>query len=368
MTPIEVNEEKQEQPLQTRRFAAKKYHPEWGIFLGIVGVVAILIGISGGLGGVLGGFLVALTPLAASVYLLRGQGTDAKVALRTPAQPRTTQPRAAQGQTSIFVKIGQLITGLLAEMARREAASKAEAARRQAAYLAQIAERKAAQVTQATIAVRRAVDAGQRGAAVVAYRDLLATAKREYQQEAQARVAEALESIRVDAKTFESPRIGDIPSTAGRGFVEVFRDWIIYGQEAHDVDATTRGDVFIDGSVQVTSAVVPNGNKSRVQTTKVDMRTAQVQFVSSSWAMGVPISPDVANEARLVVAQLAVNVESLKSHGVTAQDIKAMVDVLLNNTGQPPAEKLQQLSNLRYQRLLSDDEFEQAKSKILGIS
>jgi hypothetical protein len=152
------------------------------------------------------------------------------------------------------------------------------------------------------------------------------------------------------------------------GWVEVFRDWIIYGEEAHDVDATTRGDVYVDGSVQMTPTLVSNGKESKVENTRVDTRTAQVQFVAESWAMGVPIDPDQANAARLVVAQLAVHVESLKPHGLTFQDIRTLVDAILNNTGQPPAEKLQQLSNLRYQRLLSDDEFEQAKSKILGIS
>jgi hypothetical protein len=43
------------------------------------------------------------------------------------------------------------------------------------------------------------------------------------------------------------------------------------------------------------------------------------------------------------------------------------VDAILENTGQPPAEKLTQLSNLRYDRLLSDDEFQRAKNKILGL-
>jgi hypothetical protein len=39
----------------------------------------------------------------------------------------------------------------------------------------------------------------------------------------------------------------------------------------------------------------------------------------------------------------------------------------MSNSGQPAAEKLKQLSDLRFQRLLSDSEFEAAKAKILGI-
>jgi hypothetical protein len=318
-------------PPRTRRsFAAKYHHRGWGVALGFIGVLSIIVGLGGGLGGVIVGIIVGLIPLAISVYLLRGHGVDPKIALQ-------------------------------------KAAKMAAIALQKAAKMADIAQRKATEMGQATAALQAAAHAGQRGAAAVAYRNLRATAERLYLQEAQARIGEAMASLGLDARSLESPQIGVISSLPGRGQVEVFRDWIIYGREAHDVDATTRGEVHVDGSVQVTSQVVADGTKSRVQTTQHDMRTAQVQFVSSTWSMGVAIHPDRANDARLVVARLAANVESLKPQGVTGQEIRAMVDIILNNTGQPAAEKLQQLSNLRYQRLLSDEEFEQAKSKILGI-
>jgi hypothetical protein len=278
-------------PPTRRRFAAKYHHRRWGVALAIIGGLFIL-GTAGGAGyPIIGLILVGI-----AVYLLRGQGTD---------------PKVLQG--------------------------------------------KAARMDQASGALQDAVHAGQRGAAVVAYRNLQAAAQKEHPKEAQAKVDEALASIGVDPKSFESPQIGAVPSLNGNQ-VEVFRDWIICGQEAHDVDANTRGDVHVDGSVQV------------VDKKQVDTRTAQLQFVSTTWSMSVAIPPDKANQARMMVAQLAATVDSQKPQGVTAQDMKAMVDAILNNTGQPPAEKLTQLSNLRYQRLLSDEEFEQAKSKILGIS
>lgn len=39
---------------------------------------------------------------------------------------------------------------------------------------------------------------------------------------------------------------------------------------------------------------------------------------------------------------------------VNPADAKATMEAVLANTGQPPAEKLKQISNLRYDRLLSD--------------
>lgn len=202
------------------------------------------------------------------------------------------------------------------------------------------------------------------GARVVAYRNLEATAHRFHPQDAPAHVNAALASIGFDRRVLDSPRYGMVPARKG-GVVEVFRDWIIYGQEAHDVDATTRGHVYVDGSIQVSSAV---NQKNRVVSTTHDLRTAELQLTSSTWAMGVPIHPDHANEARRLIDRLAIHVEDLKPKGVTAADIKAMVDTILNNTGQPPAERLTQLSNLRFSRLLTDQEFEAAKAKILGLS
>jgi len=57
----------------------------------------------------------------------------------------------------------------------------------------------------------------------------------------------------------------------------------------------------------------------------------------------------------------------MKPSGPTASDIKELLEKLISSSGKSPAEKLEELSNLRYQNLLSDHEFELAKSKILGI-
>jgi len=53
--------------------------------------------------------------------------------------------------------------------------------------------------------------------------------------------------------------------------------------------------------------------------------------------------------------------------GQSPADIREMVDGILNNTGQPAAERIRQLDVLRYEHLVSNDEFKQAKDKILGL-
>ena len=54
---------------------------------------------------------------------------------------------------------------------------------------------------------------------------------------------------------------------------------------------------------------------------------------------------------------------STPQQGVVVVD----VETILNATGKSQAERIQELSNLRYQRLISDEEFQAAKTKILGI-
>jgi hypothetical protein len=47
--------------------------------------------------------------------------------------------------------------------------------------------------------------------------------------------------------------------------------------------------------------------------------------------------------------------------------MEAMVEKLVMASGPSPAEKISELSDLRFGRLISDDEYEAAKLRILGI-
>ena len=196
------------------------------------------------------------------------------------------------------------------------------------------------------------------GKRVVAYRNLENVLKSTKAPDYSTQFEAILQEINFEKKSIESTSIGSIPKLGilNRDKIEVYRDWIICGQEAYDVDSSTRGEVHIDGSIQFDA-------KNR----KRDNRKANVQFVSQTWSQIFPIDPDNVNQARLVVSQLSAVVDSLKPSGVTTADISKMIETILNNSGQPPAEKLQQLSELRYQRLLTDQEFEAAKAKVLGI-
>jgi hypothetical protein len=180
-------------------------------------------------------------------------------------------------------------------------------------------------------------------------------------------VEQAILQTSFDRSLLDSPRFGYVAAPGG-GSVEFFRDFVVFGQEAYDYEATTRGQVYVDGGIQVSSSVVHDkkGRQQIVERTH-DHRAANVQLTSGTWTMGFAISPDAVNESRRYVDQMSIRVSELQPKNATAADIQGMVDQILRSSGQPPAEKLKQLSNLRYDRLLSDDEFQRAKNKILGL-
>lgn len=177
------------------------------------------------------------------------------------------------------------------------------------------------------------------------------------------RLNELLKSIDFDKSRIDSKFLGSVANLAGPMFgsadkksIRVYQDWVIAGEIGFDFDVSTRGQVNVDGSITYDK-----------KNNKVDNRTATLQLATQEWSYAFKIHPDQADEARRIVNQLAAIIEELKPKGVTAADIQGAMSKLVSNTGKSPAEKLEELSNLRYQRLLTDAEFEAAKSKILDL-
>jgi hypothetical protein len=138
--------------------------------------------------------------------------------------------------------------------------------------------------------------------------------------------------------------------------VRIYKDWVIAGTLGYDFDVSTRGDVTLDGSISY-----DKNNKA------IDNRRAALHLATQEWSHSFSIDPNQADEARRLLNQLNAIVEQLKPKAVSAADIAEVMERLVSSNGKSPAEKLEELSNLRYQRLLSDKEFEAAKQKILGI-
>lgn len=176
-------------------------------------------------------------------------------------------------------------------------------------------------------------------------------------------LSDLLASINFDKSRVESRLLGSVTNQAASIFgnankrtIRVYQDWVIAGDLGYDFDVSTRGNVTVDGSIQFDK-----------KNNKVDTRTATLQLATQDWSHAFKILPDEADEARRILNQLAAIVEELRPKGISTSDIKDLMEKLMASSGKSPAEKLEELSNLRYQRLLTDQEFESAKSKILGI-
>jgi len=280
---------------KSRPFAAK-YKYRWQ------GWVAVGLGLSAAVSGEPVSVVIGILLLAAGVFLLRGQGMN-------PKSIERSQKKVDKLQSKIE-----------------------EATRR--------------------------LESSSGGNAVVAYRNLENILKSTKSPDYASKFAEILAEIKFDRSSIQSDHIGSIsgPGVLNRVPIEIYKNWIISGQTAYDVDVSTRGEVHVEGNVAI-------DNKGKKQ----DMRKAYVHFVSTNWSQTFPFNLDQVSEARRIVAQLAAVTDSLRPTGVTSADIAKMIETIMNNSGQPAAEKLKQLSDLRFQRLLSDSEFESAKTRILGI-
>jgi hypothetical protein len=176
-------------------------------------------------------------------------------------------------------------------------------------------------------------------------------------------LSDLLASIKFDESRVESKYLGSLVNVSSgnlngsdRETIRIYQQWVVSGTMGYDFDVSTRGDVNVDGSVQFDK----NNNE-------VDMRTATLHLATQDWSKAYKILPSEVDEARRILNQLAAILEEMKPKVLTAGDMQDAMEKLLASSGKSPAEKLEELSNLRYQRLLTDQEFLAAKMKILEI-
>ena len=262
-------------PSHRRPFAAKRRYTQWGVVLGIIGGLWLL---NFTLGLVLGGgnFWVHLPTLLVAVAL----GLCSAYLLRGPKVPKSSLPNRG------------------AVFARRSMPLRMPM-RMPTAQSAQLVTHAANDLQQA-----------RGGAALVAYRRLEATVSHYYPMDTHVHFQRALASIGFNMATLNSPRLGYVPTNDGTS-LEVFRDWIIHGQLAYDVDSTTRGRVRETGSIQLNSEVVTDrhGQVSLVDR-ETDTRAVEVSFWSNSWRMSAALPLHVAADARRLVDEFNAHMES----------------------------------------------------------
>lgn len=196
--------------------------------------------------------------------------------------------------------------------------------------------------------------------AFVSHQRLRALVERTGTQNQRETLSQLLDSINFEESRIQSQYIGSLnhlraSQVEGDGKIHIYKDWVIVGDRGWDFDISTRGEVTLDGSIQF------NNNA------KHDTRETTLHLATKDWSKAFPLFPSAADEARRILNQLSAIIDDMKPKGATALDVEAAMGKLVDGVGKSQAERLEELSNLRYQRLLTDAEFESAKKKILDI-
>lgn len=214
--------------------------------------------------------------------------------------------------------------------------------------------------------LRAAQAAGRRGGGRIEWVAAYAAVREAHGPDSQSVWTRTLNSIGFSPAFVRSPTIGSIPALTG-GVVEVYEDFVIFGTRALDTTRNSSLSVLQEGQKQVTvtNIVDKKGRVSPIQQVH-DLRTASILASGPYGSLRADIHPDHAPHAQQIAAQFNARVRALSPSAVTASDLKAMVDAILSMTGQPAAEKLRELDRLRYDRLLSDEDWKRAKARILA--
>jgi hypothetical protein len=208
--------------------------------------------------------------------------------------------------------------------------------------------------------------AGQRGEARLAWIAAHAAIADAYGPDSDAMWSSALSSIGFDLALVNSSFIGSL-LTRGGANLEAYEDFVIFGDQALDNTRNSSMTVFESGQKQVTtSTVLDKKGKSTAVHTVHDLRVAAVQVSGPYGTIRADILPDHAPQAHQVAAQFNARMASLAPSTITAADLSLLVEAIRASNGQPAAEKLTQLDRLRYDRLLSDEDWKAAKARILS--
>lgn len=300
-----------------RPFAAKYAHPGWGVTLIIVGALST-IGVASGS---IPSFIVGLALIAWGIYLVRGRGL-------TPAKA-TALARVRDEQQAARMLLPAVVLPSIE-----------------------------------TAATALAV-APPGAASFIAYRNVVETVRFFTPATADQTIAAVLTSTGYDAHAVPPP-LGAFPAITPPATVEVFASWIIVGQYGYDFERGTRVDVFVDGNVAVSTHLVAKGRRTQQVTQEHDLRRATVQFTSPSWSFTAEIPIAALSTARELAARLNAVLAQAEPQAATLDDMQSLVERIVASNEQPIEEKIRQLSNLRFERLLSDAEFEHAKARLLS--
>jgi hypothetical protein len=161
-----------------------------------------------------------------------------------------------------------------------------------------------------------------------------------------------------DPMTLNASIVGQVPG------ISMYPHWIIAGNAAYDLSAAARATFHLDDQVRT----VTTTDKRGVSTSVEVPRGGQLRVMTPEWSLAFPVASNYVPAARHIADQINYRAEQLREHTSTAAIHQSSVEVeqIRAITNPETAQALQNLQNLLYTRVITDEEFASMKAKLLA--
>lgn len=162
-------------------------------------------------------------------------------------------------------------------------------------------------------------------------------------------------------ETISTPVLGQVQG------LTLHKDWLIVGTRAFGITSTSRAQFHLDDQVQTVTTSQGKGN--RVVSTSVEApRGGVLRIVTDDGQQAINVKPEQVSDARQIVEQVAARADQIKeSASIAAQGRASTEAEQIKAISNPDTAKaLQNLQNLLFTRVITDEEFAQMKSKLLS--
>lgn len=143
------------------------------------------------------------------------------------------------------------------------------------------------------------------------------------------------------------------------------KDWFVAGTRAWGITSTTKAQFDLDD--RVTTVTTSKGSGKRVVSTSVEApRGGVLRLVSDDGSHALNVHPSQVSNARQIVQMVAARADQLKESTTAAVQGRALAEAEQVKAISNPetAKALQNLQNLLFTRVITEDEFAKMKAKL----
>lgn len=161
-------------------------------------------------------------------------------------------------------------------------------------------------------------------------------------------------------ETVSTPVLGQVQG------LTLHKDWFIVGTRAFGITSTTRAQFDLDDQVK-TVTTSQNSGKKVVSTSVEAPRGGTLRLVADDGQQVITVKPNDVSNARQIVQIVLARADQLKESSTSAAQGRASTEAEQIKAISNPetAKALQNLQNLLFTRVITDEEFAKMKAKLI---